>query len=332
MKTKRILLALCSLCVLCSCEETFEIDSKGGSSRLFVQCYAGLGDTTFVHIKKAVPVNGSETPGFTLNSMELRADGVPVELNKDSETLYWSTSPIIPGSALVFEADAKGLPKVSASSKVPEMLKFHTEARVEEYSYAGRVLRMKAVFDKPLPENVYFGACVVTHATLISNGEVEDVYESSIPFSTGAVGGGLSDMMSSAVDINMGGGKYVSVFLFDTDDLTDGSICFNSDCMRIDGDYSGEGGGTAEPKAVVESRLCIYSFSKECYYYFQALNNQDRNFLAQLGLSPPNYSYSNVAGGYGVVAGLNLTSGEWVSHADILANNYLWELSQNSVW
>lgn len=307
--SSRILLALCSLCVLCSCEETFEIDSKGGVSRLFVQCYAGLGDTTFVHIKKAVPVNASETPGFILNSVELCAGGVPVELNKGSGTLYWSTSPIAPGSELVFEAEAKGLPKVCASSKVPEMLDFHTEARVEEYSYAGRVLRMKAVFDKPLPEGEYFGACVVTHATFVSGGEVEEVYESSIPFSTGAVVGGLSDMMSSAMEINMGGGEYVSVFLFDSGDLTDGSICFNSDCSN----YSGEGNGDA----VVEYRLNIYSFSKECYYYFQALNNQDRNFLAQLGLSPPNYSYSNVSGGYGVVAGANLTSGDWVRCADI---------------
>ncbi len=198
-----------------------------------MQCYAGLEDTTFIHIKKAVPLNSSETSGFKLNRAELRAGGVPVELSKDSETLYWSTSPIV-------------------------------------------------------------------------------------PFSIGAIGGALSDMISSAMgggtmDINIGDNKHISVLLFNSNDLTDGSICFNSDCS-IYGDYPGEGDGKA---VVVEYRLNIYSFSKECYYYFQALNNQDRNFLAQLGLSPPNYSYSNVAGGYGVVAGLNLTSGEWVRYADI---------------
>lgn len=315
-----MLLALFSLCLLCACEETFEIDSKG-QPKLFVQCYAGLEDTTFVYIKKAVPVNSSETSGFTLNSIRLKADGVPVELNKDNETLYWSISPIASGAELVFEAEAAGLPEVSASSKVPEKLDFHTEVRVEESSYAGRVLRMKAVFDKPLPEGGYFGAVVVTHTTVISNGVAEDVYESSVPFSVGTIGGGLSDMISSAMgggtmDINIGGNKYVSVFLFDSNDLTDGSICFNSECLRVDGDYFKEGDSQGE--VVVEYRLGIYSFSKECCYYFQALNNQDRNFLAQLGLSPPNYSYSNVAGGYGVVAGLNLSSGEWISYADIL--------------
>lgn len=315
MKTKRILLALCSLCVLCSCEETFEIDSKGGSSRLFVQCYAGLEDTTFVYVKKAVPVNSSETSGFTLNNIGLKADGVPVELNKDSETLYWSTSTIASGAKLIFEAEAAGLPKVSASSRVPEKLDFHTEARIEKSSYAGRVLRMKAVFDKPLPENVYFGAVVMAHTTVISNSGVEDRYESIVPFSIGAVGGGLFDMMSSALEIDLGGGKHVSVLLFDSNDLIDSSICFNSDDLRIDDDSLPEGESWAE--VVVEYSLGIYSFSKECYYYLQALNNQDRNFLAQLGLSPPNYSYSNVAGGYGVVAGLNLTSGEWVRYSDI---------------
>lgn len=314
---KRMLLALFSLCLLCACEETFEIDTKG-RSKLFVQCYAGLEDTTFIHIKKAVPLNSSETSGFKLNRAELRAGGVPVELSKDSETLYWSTSPIVSGSELVFEAEAQGLPKVLASSKVPEVLDFHTEARVEESSYTGRVLRMKAVFDKPLPEGEYFGACVVAHTEVKSDGGVEDNYESIVPFSIGAIGGALSDMISSAMgggtmDINIGDNKHISVLLFNSNDLTDGSICFNSDCS-IYGDYPGEGDGKA---VVVEYRLNIYSFSKECYYYFQALNNQDRNFLAQLGLSPPNYSYSNVAGGYGVVAGLNLTSGEWVRYADI---------------
>lgn len=314
---KRMLLALFSLCLLCACEETFEIDTEG-RSKLFVQCYAGLGDTTFVHIRKAVPVNASEPPEFTLNSVGLRAGGVPVKLNKDSETLYWSTSPIVPGSELVFEAAAQGLPEVCASSKVPEVLDFHTEARVEEYSYVGRVLRMKAVFDKPLPEGEYFGACVVAHTEVMSDGVVEDSSESIVPFSIGAIGGALSDMISSAMgggtmDINIGGKKQISVLLFNPNDLTDGSICFNSDCS-IYGDYPGEGDGKA---VVVEYRLNLYSFSKECYYYFQALNNRDRNFLAQLGLSPPNYSYSNVAGGYGVVAGLNLTSGEWVRYADI---------------
>ena len=48
-------------------------------------------------------------------------------------------------------------------------------------------------------------------------------------------------------------------------------------------------------------QLLVYSLSDSAYGYLNARYNQESNILGILGLSPPNFAYSNVSGGYGVL-------------------------------
>ena len=44
------------------------------------------------------------------------------------------------------------------------------------------------------------------------------------------------------------------------------------------------------------------------------------NMLSNLGLSPPNFTYTNVHDGIGIVGGLNLTRSEWYNLTELLSN------------
>ena len=62
-----------------------------------------------------------------------------------------------------------------------------------------------------------------------------------------------------------------------------------------------------------ESRyqLVVYKLSAELYRYAKAYNLMKRDTLAELGLSPVNFTYTNVSGGAGYFGALSVWESEW---------------------
>ncbi len=60
----------------------------------------------------------------------------------------------------------------------------------------------------------------------------------------------------------------------------------------------------------------VYRLSEELYNYFKAQYLMRFNLLSNFGVTPPNFTYSNVSGGLGIVAGLSGVRTEWFHHPD----------------
>jgi len=62
----------------------------------------------------------------------------------------------------------------------------------------------------------------------------------------------------------------------------------------------------------VEFAVEVYRLSDEFYNYAKAQYLMSFNMLSNFGVTPPNFTYSNIVGGLGVVAGLSCTDSGWI--------------------
>lgn len=80
-----------------------------------------------------------------------------------------------------------------------------------------------------------------------------------------------------------------------------------------------EGGEEEEPPTFYmvlsfdhEYRVEIYRLTEEFYNYAKAQYLSTFNMLSNFGVTPPNFTYSNISGGLGIVAGLSVVSSDWI--------------------
>ncbi len=117
------------------------------------------------------------------------------------------------------------------------------------------------------------------------------------------------------------------IFLFSGSVLRDGTVEFGS-YYSPSVSYSGiqqrwvqdpETGEYSEMDGVKYSytvdnryRIVLYKVSDEFYHYCKSLYMIENNLFAEVGLSPTNFSYTNISGGFGVLGGLSATQSDWI--------------------
>ena len=60
----------------------------------------------------------------------------------------------------------------------------------------------------------------------------------------------------------------------------------------------------------------LYRLSEELYNYFKAQYLMEFNMLSNFGVTPPNFTYSNVLGGLGIVGGISGVRTQWLELPD----------------
>lgn len=70
-----------------------------------------------------------------------------------------------------------------------------------------------------------------------------------------------------------------------------------------------------DPKILISSkqeiRLELYRLSDELYNYCKAQYLVSFNMLSNFGVTPPNFTYSNIVGGIGIVGAMSVTKSDW---------------------
>ena len=70
-----------------------------------------------------------------------------------------------------------------------------------------------------------------------------------------------------------------------------------------------------DPKILISSkqeiRLELYRLSDELYNYCKAQYLVSFNMLSNFGVTPPNFTYSNIVGGIGIVGAMSVTTSDW---------------------
>ncbi len=338
--SKLFSIALAAL-ALCSCEERFELKGSAGKPRMYVECYAGLSDTTFLSVYKAVPVNGkpSEASDFTVKAMSLSINGIPVHLDTLGDyTRPYTTAPIPAGSTLEFSLETEETAPVSASTVMPDKPAFTVEQKIIETP--GNFIRFRQfnlTFQKGLEEGEYYGIAI-RHKTIYEHPDSADTWDTTFtepPITLGATPD-ASAQTARQVEVEiLGCPEDVSMAIFSADDFPYGTVSasiiddffipdfdpteFEGPEEPSEGEEPGEDPGDEIPAESDETvvthsyQIMVFKLSEETYGYFGALNNQQSNFLAMLGLSSPNYAYTNVSGGYGILGAMTLTESPWLT-------------------
>lgn len=338
---KKTALVILSLLTLCSCEgiETrFELTGSGGKPKMYVECYAGLTDTTYISLYKAMPVNATASDGsaFTLKHIGLSINGTAANVTTLDNTLHYTTDPIPAGAHLAIEVETHETEPVHASTTVPAKPVFTTTS-----AYVGGMMPM-LYFNLKMSETPAgterFGLSIREHVIMTySNGDDPfEYYEDFAPTVINA-GQSLSDQLKYALlpmpSLYITGYPHSLEFgFYSGEDFKGGEI--NIATTPYDGDYvhdeyrnweQDESGDWAPKDTVTVTRIdslqvVVIKMSDECYGYVNALYNQETDLMAMIGLSPAHFAYTNIAGGYGILAGLTVAESPWYDVQDLIKN------------
>ena len=266
---KKLLYIVAALFLLTACEYEFDVTSPVGETRMFVESISGItGAKSYINVKKAVPVGHDKSKGteYSLESFTLTQDGKELALTKEGTEGTFSFVPeAIPGSRLELRLKARGMEEIRASSLMP--------APIE----------LEDVKCEPMEDRLYWDLSFKPEAQNLLLFIDDDhfhwfnIYSIAENSMLEALASQLKTVNWLVEDLNY------SYVMIDKESIQENShLIFGSSA------------------ATGKIRLHLISLSDEAYGYLNAKYNRDNNFMALLGLSPPNFAYSNVENGFGV--------------------------------
>ena len=266
---KKLLYIVAALFLLTACEYEFDVTSPVGETRMFVESISGItGAKSYINVKKAVPVGQAKSKGteYSLESFTLTQDGKELALTKEGTEGTFSFVPeAIPGSRLELRLKAQGMEEIRASSLMP--------APIE----------LEDVKCEPMEDRLYWDLSFKPEAQNLLLFIDDDhfhwfnIYSIAENSMLEALASQLKTVNWLVEDLNY------SYVMIDKESIQENShLLFGSSA------------------ATGKIRLHLISLSDEAYGYLNAKYNRDNNFMALLGLSPPNFAYSNVENGFGV--------------------------------
>ena len=266
---KKLLYIVAALFLLTACEYEFDVTSPVGETRMFVESISGItGAKSYINVKKAVPVGHDKSKGteYSLEFFTLTQDGKELALTKEGTEGTFSYVPeAIPGSRLELRLKAQGMEEIRASSLMP--------APIE----------LEDVKCEPMEDRLYWDLSFKPEAQNLLLFIDDDhfhwfnIYSIAENSMLEALASQLKTVNWQVEDLNY------SYVMIDKESIQENShLLFGSSA------------------ATGKIRLHLISLSDEAYGYLNARYNRDNNFMALLGLSPPNFAYSNVENGFGV--------------------------------
>ena len=266
---KKLLYIVAALFLLTACEYEFDVTSPVGETRMFVESISGItGAKSYINVRKAVPVGHDKSKGteYSLESFTLTQDGKELALTKEGTEGTFSYVPeAIPGSRLELRLKAQGMEEIRASSLMP--------APIE----------LEDVKCEPMEDRLYWDLSFKPEAQNLLLFIDDDhfhwfnIYSIAENSMLEALASQLKTVNWQVEDLNY------SYVMIDKKSIQENShLLFGSSA------------------ATGKIRLHLISLSDEAYGYLNARYNRDNNFMALLGLSPPNFAYSNVENGFGV--------------------------------
>ena len=275
---------------LCSCEYEFDLaDVSSEPDRLNIICTMDELSYPTLSAKVAVPINKYDD-GQSINK-EIEYCDLYINGNKTTLEQYvtdgmgtnWRSSrKANPGDELSIKAKGRTTVLAEASVRVPDVLSISkidtTSIYIDSHFEYRSEMRFSILFD-----HISKGDCIELR---ISMRRLSDI-ESGIP-------------MESPLRIIRTDG---TSFIYSMDRNSDAIVIESSelkDGNRLDivTDYIKPMSGDESYSYFIKASKVSASY----YRYSKSLYMQDNNVLADLGFSASNYSYSNIKGGFGVLA------------------------------
>ena len=334
---KRILhiLLLCLLTGLPACEIPFPLD-QDGEPRIYVQC---IGDEAGIHVMPYYAAPVASAPGSLKNlEVDVLVNGTSVGVTAHPDGSYFSDTRLTGGDRLELSVRADGVAAANGSTRAPskpQVLDVQLQNIQVDTIHATRV---SLTLDHAPGEGEYFGIQILAATDIqYMDGSTERLNAYLTPgYILSAAESGsfdLEDFVQVNYDGRVLGGKDFMPITLVTRKQFEGTVYsfyLNSyDTFMLDGIrgnmpggdtgvigggiMSGEigPGGTEEPdpsRIPVSAQTLYYvnfsALSAEFYYYAKALYQSNFDFLSNMGLTPANFTWSNVQGGLGFVGSI----------------------------
>ncbi|MBQ9702525.1 MAG: DUF4249 family protein [Bacteroidales bacterium] len=332
---KRILhiLSLGTLLSLAACEGSFEIE-QGGEYKIYVQAIA---NSSFVYITPRLAAPVGSAPKETEFTVEAQVNGEPLRIQKIEREEGGPCYLAMPSSVLdAFEEgdeikikvscpDAKeasgsttvysGNPIIGA--EIENYLMFKDD-RTERYGK-----KVKLILDREPEAGEHYALKIMIVSELYcSDGRTTtQIYHRAPGYLTSQMEltrFDFEDYMRFNFDETYlgGSGEYQPLTLLPDHRFEGHTYTFylggwDEDFIRdiVNNTPQGDGsiaGGDTPSGSIVAARpgsyyFTLYRISDEFYYFAKALYQSNFDFLSNMGLTPANFTYSNVDGGLGFV-------------------------------
>lgn len=313
---KRALLIISAIMLLASCEFDFDVrnDSKPG---LYVACVASR-DTVSVRVDYASPlgVNANDIPKVHPTDMEVLQDGKALELVLERDGVYFFEADDAAGAEISVKLATESFGSVSGRTKVPSADITFEKFELEQIDMMGvKMNNFTLQLENQPQEGEYVGIFLTeqTHKEdqeqdqddmvrylrpmmgTSTNPQVELAqvdFRAPYMISTGIVERGDAQHFTIIPAQAFVKGRY-TLTVMDMSALRPG---------RPDDKDDDSGSTEAAP---VRYGLDVYSVSEEFYRYSLALYKSKSDFLAQMGLAPAQFAWSNMDRGYGFCGAVN---------------------------
>ena len=338
---KRFLLILLTALWVASCEIPFPLEQKG-EPRLYLQCIPQ--DTVVaLTVQYAAPVGADAPKNFRPSDISLLVNGEKLAVSDRKETHDFFTARIDleEGDEVSVSVSGEGLHEASGHTAVPaapNILDFTwEEAQVDSIDATAVHFKL----DHAPSENEYYGIqiinyCEITYLDGSKNTLVSYLTPGYVLTLADSMGFDLEDFMQvNYYDFHLGGNQqWQPITLVTrkqfTEDVYDFYLnSFDSSILDTirermpDGEtgmagggiVSGEvgpvpGGGKLTPDQIPVKMVNNYYFyfarlSPEFYHYAKTLYQSNFDFLSNMGLTPANFTWTNVEGGLGMVGALS---------------------------
>lgn len=325
--------ALCL--IVSSCE--FDFPLKGNSDpKIFIECFPCNQDTTFIKVQYAKSLTGSDAPGKEISAMSLKADGQEIALQEEDGKLF-TLYAFKPGQEVSITASVPGIEDAVGTTHIPSApakpaITF--EVLPKDDTQEER-LKVRIDVGRDVGKEDFLGLQIAKEKVYTSEGKDDILISSYMNLSQELSFDNIQEIdMDGFCEVSFEKGKmeqygdhpmylltyrqfkngvYTNFLSSVThDDLWE--ILPDIDWTQVGEDFDYE--AFTEPYLdyhVTKYRLkfFIYNLSDECYYYAKAQYISNFDMLANMGLIPANFTYSNISGGLGNIGGLYCCESDW---------------------
>lgn len=318
-----ILIIVLSVLALTSCQDDFDIKTVKAEPRLILYCMPTVGDTTAIRLLRSLPVNqtGQVVPidgariSYTVN-------GQPATIIAEGNGHYKAVARQAVGDRISIEAEADGLPAVSAQTTILDAVPISDVATKEVTVYSDyweesdNYLQLTASFTDPADTKDYYAVQVKSllfwrnddsygdmpdpdEVIVDTTAAVCTVYTESDPV--------LKKLNSIDYDFGYDNNAYENFYVFTDDDFNGKTYTLH---LNLDRNVAQVGWHYVSPYYYVE----LYHITPEFYHFVSTIGSIENSDLAKAGLSNITPNVGNVRNGIGMVAGFGSAKSKIVQH------------------
>ena len=330
------LVLICS--TFASCKDDFDVNKLQDSSRLVVYCFPTEGDTTLIAVSKSLPVASFKGDMYVqsqqavdahiiykVNGVELPAKRIETlkearlfSTNNVEEHLarlvgqYYVVGKQKEGDNIYVQVSADGFSSVSASTYIPNQVNIQMgDVRFDEKSSDAdsysRVDKIEATFQDDASTQDYYSVMVKLRQKEGTNRDSLSWVTRDIELST--VGEPLLNKKTKLND-DFGFDDYSfygNSYIFNDRTINGQSYTLHLEALSADmhaDEYNNY--GTWDWVFGYDYMVELYKMTPEYYRFLKSINDAQSNDWADAGLMQVVPTYSNVKGGFGIVAGYNV--------------------------